>query len=371
MKKLGKNKKKQWRNCYKGLEDNLEAAKNRGNISQGDFVIGRVQKPKQPIIKGNKDAAKVFTDIPSVPDGQIRMKRYRSKNVKLSATDLWQKDPMMKFVANDGNHKIPKISLPLAGQSYNPSVFDHYEMLSALGAQETRKEKRELKTQRFLHTFSRSTCTNDPVEDARTFLNILSGPETVEPAEVCDDSDEISRPHKSQRANKTKSKKLKMSTELNNIPRYLKEMKLEDRARAERKTRLLARKAQRKQMLGRNWDIPFQMPNELVPSLRKLIPEGDLLRELERRKNRCPRARRTLGRLNEVTQNTIMPIPSVVGMFDKLQQAKLFTMLDLRSGCWQMAIEPAYGASDCGIDAVLKQKEGSIEHANRVLTAEE
>ncbi|KAF8565801.1 hypothetical protein P879_02078 [Paragonimus westermani] len=315
MKKLGKNKKKQWRNCYKGLEDNLEAAKNRGNMSvslqsnfiailfssQNDFVIGRVQKPKQPIIKGNKDAAKVFTDIPSVPDGQIRMKRYRSKNVKVSATDLWQNGSiefyysMTKFVASGGNHKVPKISIPLAGQSYNPSVFDHYEMLSALGAQETRKEKRELKTQRFLHTFPRSTCTNDPVEDARTFLNILSGSETVEPAEVCDDSDEISRPHKSQRASKTKSKKSKMSTELNSIPRYLKEIKLEDRARAERKTRLLARKAQRKQMLGRNWDIPFQMPNELVPSLRKLIPEGDLLRELERRKNRCPRARRTLG----------------------------------------------------------------------------
>ncbi|KAF7231979.1 hypothetical protein EG68_10079 [Paragonimus skrjabini miyazakii] len=295
MKKLGKNKKKQWRNCYKGLEDNLEAAKNRGNISQNNFVIGRVQKPKQPIIKGNKDAAKVFTDIPSVPDGQIYMKRYRSKNVKVSDTDLWQNDPQTKFVASSGNRKIPKISVPLAGQSYNPSVIDHYEMLSALGAQETRKEKRELKTQRFLQTFSRSICTKDPVEDARTFLNILSGPETVEQAEVCDDSDETPRSHKLQRANKTKSKKSKMSTELNSIPRFLKEIKLEDRARAERKARLSARKAQRKQMLKRNWDIPFQMPNELVPSLRKLTPEGDLLRELERRKNTCPRARRTLG----------------------------------------------------------------------------
>ncbi|KAF6778113.1 hypothetical protein AHF37_02094 [Paragonimus kellicotti] len=146
MKKLGKNKKKQWRNCYKGLEDNLEAAKNRGNISQNSFVIGCVQKPKQPIVKGNKDAAKVFTDIPSVPDGQIYMKRYRSKNVKVSATDLWQNEPQTTFVAGSGNRKIPKISIPLAGQSYNPSVIDHYEMLSALGAQETKKEKRELKT---------------------------------------------------------------------------------------------------------------------------------------------------------------------------------------------------------------------------------
>ncbi|KAF5401523.1 hypothetical protein PHET_05281 [Paragonimus heterotremus] len=326
MKKLGKNKKKQWRNCYKGLEDNLEAAKNRGNMSvysqsnfivfwfssQNSFVIGRVQKSKrttfrstllvctylpflEPIIKGNKDAAKVFTDIPSVPDGHIHMKRYRSKNVKVSATDLWQNDPKTKFVSSSGNRKIPKISIPLAGQSYNPSVIDHYEMLSALGAQETKKEKRELKTQRFLQTFSGSICIKDPVEDARTFLNILSGPETVEPAEVCDDSDEILQPHKLLRANKRRSKKSKMSTELNSIPRFLKEIKREDRARAERKARLRARKAQRKQMLERNWDIPFQMPNELVPSLRKLTPECDLLRELERRKNTCPRARRTLG----------------------------------------------------------------------------
>ncbi|KAA3673036.1 uncharacterized protein DEA37_0006413 [Paragonimus westermani] len=45
-------------------------------------------------------------------------------------------------------------------------------------------------------------------------------------------------------------------------------------------------------------------------------------------------------RLNEVTQNTVVPIPSVADIFDKIQQAKLFTVLDLRSGYWQVPIKP-------------------------------
>ncbi|KAA3678617.1 uncharacterized protein DEA37_0007422 [Paragonimus westermani] len=45
-------------------------------------------------------------------------------------------------------------------------------------------------------------------------------------------------------------------------------------------------------------------------------------------------------RLNEVTQNTVVPIPSVADIFDELHQAKFFTVLDLRSGYWQVPIKP-------------------------------
>ncbi|GAA56252.1 hypothetical protein CLF_110387 [Clonorchis sinensis] len=79
------------------------------------------------------------------------------------------------------------------------------------------------------------------------------------------------------------------------IPKLLKELRRESQACSERKARLAAKKATRKRDQLVDWDIPFQMPNELVSCLRKVVPESDLLRELEKRKNKCPRARRTLG----------------------------------------------------------------------------
>ena len=46
-------------------------------------------------------------------------------------------------------------------------------------------------------------------------------------------------------------------------------------------------------------------------------------------------------RLNEITENEVFPVPSVSEVFDKLQNANVFTVLDLRSGYWQVAIKQA------------------------------
>ncbi|CAL8080822.1 unnamed protein product [Calicophoron daubneyi] len=44
------------------------------------------------------------------------------------------------------------------------------------------------------------------------------------------------------------------------------------------------------------------------------------------------------GRLNEIIVNKVTPVPTVSEIFGRLQKAKLFTVLDLRSGYWQFPI---------------------------------
>ena len=43
-------------------------------------------------------------------------------------------------------------------------------------------------------------------------------------------------------------------------------------------------------------------------------------------------------RLNGITVNKVTPVPTVAEIFDRLQKAKLFTVLNLRSGYWQVPI---------------------------------
>ncbi|OON15437.1 hypothetical protein X801_08760, partial [Opisthorchis viverrini] len=191
----------------------------------------------------------------------------------------------------------PNLSLPAAGQSYNPSVVDHFALLSTLGAEECKKHKRQQKTERFLRGFTENARhPTDQMEEARTFFHSLT---TETPAPNDDDGVRIVQPKETEevvlRRRSRKRKKVNMAVELENIPKLLKELRRESQGCSARKARLAAKKATRKRDQLVDWDIPFQMPNELVSCLRKVVPETDLLRELEKRKNKCPRARRTLG----------------------------------------------------------------------------
>ncbi|KAG5448010.1 hypothetical protein CSKR_106622 [Clonorchis sinensis] len=294
MKNLGKNKKKQWRHCCTGLEDKLDAAKKREAILHDGFVLGQIKRQKKPIIRGDKEAAKLFSDISTAPDGRVRMKHYQSKTRPGTATDLWQ-DEILQPEQQKRNQ--PNLSLPAAGQSYNPSVVDHFTLLSTLGAEECKKHKRQQKTERFLRGFTENARRpTDPMEEARTFFHSLT---TETPAPNDNDGVGIIQPNETEevvlRHRSRKRKKVNMAVELENIPKLLKELRRESQACSERKARLAAKKATRKRDQLVDWDIPFQMPNELVSCLRKVVPESDLLRELEKRKNKCPRARRTLG----------------------------------------------------------------------------
>ncbi|WP_353803999.1 reverse transcriptase domain-containing protein, partial [Acinetobacter baumannii] len=43
-------------------------------------------------------------------------------------------------------------------------------------------------------------------------------------------------------------------------------------------------------------------------------------------------------RLNEITVNHVTNVPSISEVFDRLRDATFFTVLDLRSGYWQLPI---------------------------------
>ncbi|KAA3677052.1 uncharacterized protein DEA37_0001247 [Paragonimus westermani] len=95
--------------------------------------------------------------------------------------------------------------------------------------------------------------------------------------------------------------------------------------------------------------IPVHLEEELRRQIQNMLSE-DVIEEanspynspvlLVKKSNGKYRFCVDFRRLNEVTQNTVVPIPSVADIFDKLQQAKLFTVLDLRSGYWQVPIKP-------------------------------
>ncbi|CAH8451400.1 unnamed protein product [Heterobilharzia americana] len=87
----------------------------------------------------------------------------------------------------------------------------------------------------------------------------------------------------------------RMKNDLENLPKLLKEIKREDKSRKVRKITKKAKQEIRSKLKNTDLDIPFHLPKEIPSSLRKLCPEGYLIHEIERRRNKCPRARKTLG----------------------------------------------------------------------------
>ncbi|VDP85758.1 unnamed protein product [Echinostoma caproni] len=270
MKKLGKNKKKQWKRCYTDLETKLDVARKQRQISKGGFLLGKVEKKKRPIIKGDKNAAKAFPEIPSFSDGQPRMKKYTLHGPVRTNVDLWANAPNTTATTTTTT-KVEKseIILPTPGQSYNPTLEDHFTMLSALAKTELQKRRQEAKIDRFLQGLGTNRATADPIEDAKSFIQNLSANSQSQTATLPDqEAETVATPRKTKKVNVEK----RMAVELENIPKLLKEIKRENQSRILRKKALKARKEHKKQLQKLEQDIPFQLPNELVPALRKLTP---------------------------------------------------------------------------------------------------
>lgn len=294
MRKLGKNKKKQWKHCYAELDEKLDDIHRQRQISKEGFLLGKVEKKKHLIVKGDKNSAKAFSDIPTACDGQPRLRKYTVRRSLRPTIDIWENVP------KDATSKAdkPVFILPAPGQSYNPSLEDHHIMLSALAKDELEKTRREAKTNRFLKGLGANRPTIDPVEEAKSFIhNLVTNSKLQVPAVDLENEEVTIR-----RKPKKPDLKKQMAIELENIPRLLKEIKCENRTRAQRKKLLKAKKEKRRKLRMMEQDVPFQLPNELVPALRRLTPECDLLREIEKRKNKVPRARKTLG-LNKNTKS--------------------------------------------------------------------
>ncbi|CAI2724206.1 unnamed protein product [Schistosoma spindalis] len=195
-------------------------------------------------------------------------------------------------VDNDlGNH-----SLPCPGQSYNPTLHDHLSLISRLKAIEFAKQRRELKTERFVSSLRGVNSSLNPLKDMEKFLHSLNAESHF--TKSSEDVDEIFLSRK-------KPKKVdphkKMKNDLENLPKLLKEIKREKKTRERRKSAAKAKNEIRCKLKKVDLNIPFQLPNEISSSLRKLCPEGYLFHEVERRRNRCPRARKTLGSKSKST----------------------------------------------------------------------
>ena len=45
-------------------------------------------------------------------------------------------------------------------------------------------------------------------------------------------------------------------------------------------------------------------------------------------------------KLNQITSNDAHPLPRILDLLDSVKDAKYFSILDLRSGYWQIPVEP-------------------------------
>ncbi|VDP70241.1 unnamed protein product [Schistosoma curassoni] len=161
---------------------------------------------------------------------------------------------------NLGNH-----SLPCPGQSYNPTLHDHLSLISRIKAIESAKQKLELKTERFVSSLRGVNSSPNPLKDMEKFLQSLNAESHV--TKSSEDVDEIFLPRK-------KPKKVdphkKMKNDLENLPKLLKEIKREKKTRERRKSAAKAKSEIRSKLKKVDLNIPFQLPNEISSSLRKL-----------------------------------------------------------------------------------------------------
>ncbi|KAM7535792.1 hypothetical protein Aperf_G00000092904 [Anoplocephala perfoliata] len=85
----------------------------------------------------------------------------------------------------------------------------------------------------------------------------------------------------------------KMHNDLENIPKLVKEIKKENRELDVRKKRKEMRMAIKRYEKTNKFPMSFQLPGELAPNLRKLRADQNWVREVEFKRNKLPRARKT------------------------------------------------------------------------------
>uniref|UniRef100_A0A3Q0KIK5 Ribosome biogenesis protein NOP53 n=1 Tax=Schistosoma mansoni TaxID=6183 RepID=A0A3Q0KIK5_SCHMA len=296
MKRLGKNKKRRWQYCYRDIDSKIQDAVIHKRIIDHDFAQVSTLSKINDIVKGDKNSAKPFNDIPSACDRRLHTSLPKLEKRKLAEIDIWKDVPasMSSGKGSTGKNAVDKDpgnhSLPCPGQSYNPTLHDHLSLISRLKTIESAKRKRELKTERFVSSLRGVKSPPNPLKDMEKFLHSLNTESNV--TKNNEEVDEVLLPRK--KPKKMDAQK-KMKNDLENLPKLLKEIKREKKTRERRKLAAKAKNETRDKLKKVNLNIPFQLPNEISSSLRKLCPEGHLFHEVERRRNRCPRARKTLG----------------------------------------------------------------------------
>ncbi|VDD75092.1 unnamed protein product [Mesocestoides corti] len=303
MKNRGKNKKKQWRHILKNLGSELSDVAKEKALSSGGFVIQK--KNKAAIVKGDKEAAKDHPELPTASTA-TKKKVYRpgKASVVFRALDVWADDskegfpdaaphpaskpdsiaPMMSCGRVFSSHKTClSIAMCLfqepicpAGQSYNPSAVDHQVLLLHVAKEELKKEAAE-NPQSAKRLKPRKKLA---VKRNRPQTGLVAKPMKAKAKDRNPNSKDLAK---------------KMQNDLENIPKILKEIKKEKRELAERRQKRELQAAIRKHEKSAKFPISFQLPGELASSLRKLRTDENWMREVEFKRNKLPRARKTLG----------------------------------------------------------------------------
>ncbi|VDL60593.1 unnamed protein product [Hymenolepis diminuta] len=273
MRNRGKNKKKQWKHILKNISSDLHDAVREEDLTAAGFQVQKAEKSQ--ILKGDKDSAKDRPDIPTA-----------SSAVERHAVDVWDDGfEVQKKVSNtvEKARKVPepteKLSEPIlivpAGQSYNPTVVDHQTLLMHVAKEEEKvvaaadpdafKKKRKMRPKKKKVKLTQAQF--DALRREEKMKNITA-----------------------------KDLAKKMHNDLENIPKLVKEIKKEKKELEVKKTKKQIRKVIKKYEKSNKFPLSFQLPGELAPSLRKLRIDPNWMREVEFKRNKLPRARRTLNR---------------------------------------------------------------------------
>ncbi|KAM7536132.1 hypothetical protein Aperf_G00000092863 [Anoplocephala perfoliata] len=280
MKNRGKNKKKQWKRILKNISSDLYDAARERDLTTAGFVVEKDKKNE--VLKGDKEAAKGYSNIPTA-SSTIERKFYRRSKASIFAqcTDIWDENFETLQTASKTTEKARKASRPPeqqldstlivpAGQSYNPTAVDHQILLMHVAKEEAKAEE----------------AADPDVHKKR--------PKKKRPKLTQAQFDAL-RHEANLKTRKLTSKELakKMHNDLENIPKLVKEIKKENRELDARKKRKEMRMAIKRYEKTNKFPMSFQLPGELAPNLRKLRADQNWVREVEFKRNKLPRARKT------------------------------------------------------------------------------
>ncbi|KAL5109276.1 Patatin-like phospholipase domain-containing protein 7 [Taenia crassiceps] len=280
MKNRGKNKKKQWKRILKNISTELHDAAKHRELTAAGFVVKKENEVK--IAKGDKEAAKDHPEIPTAVSFVESVCRPRRRSVFQRSIDVWDGEQMKSGSDSVKSMPIaqnlppqPELICP-AGQSYNPSTVDHQVLLLHVAREEVKAQAvanpRAVRKQK-----KRPKLTQAKLEA----LRIKSKAKGKRPT-----AKELAK---------------QMHTDLENIPKLVKEIRKEVRQQEARRQRRQLRAAIRKHEKAPKFPTSFQLPGELAPSLRQLKTDGTWMREVEFKRNKLPRARKTLEKKAETT----------------------------------------------------------------------
>ncbi|KAL3320979.1 Glioma tumor suppressor candidate region protein 2 [Cichlidogyrus casuarinus] len=257
-KNRGKNKKKQWNRLMRTAEQDLEFAKNKKSI------------PLPPI---------------------------KTVNTETEFKDVWEStDPEVK----KGNQRVIRpmhsIDLPLRGQSYNPTKEDQEALLKFLEEDEKKKLAEVQRLNKFFAPTLKQAKNTDQESLAKEYFKNRVNSDVLAPhiQDTTVPGDDFVAP-KPKKVDKEALKRKKHRIEMSSLKKIAKEVKKSAQISAEKSENRKLRKMIRAELKKPTINIAFQLPEEKAGCVRRLLPEGSLVSEVELRRSKIPLKRSKLN----------------------------------------------------------------------------